>query len=51
MVFSCFNQDQPLDQVDFQHLAQRLRQTTAAEKLSCLWLDHLFADRRDLILV
>ena len=24
-VFSCFNQDQPLDQVDFAALAQRLR--------------------------
>lgn len=49
VVFSCFNQDQPLDQVDFTHLAQRLRQSTVAEKLSNQWLDYLLADRRDLL--
>jgi NAD(P)H-flavin reductase len=40
-VFSCFNQDQPLDRVDFQHLNARLRANTVQEKLSNLWLDHL----------
>lgn len=40
-VFSCFNQDQPLDAVDFDNLNQRLRQNTVQEKLSNLWLDHL----------
>ncbi len=40
-VFSCFNQDQPLDAVDFDNLNQRLRQNTVPEKLSNLWLDHL----------
>ena len=41
-VFSCYNQDQPLDQVDFENLAARLKMNTVAEKLSNLWLDHLF---------
>ncbi len=45
LVFSCFNQDQPLDWVDFEFLHQRLRQNSAAEKLTQLWLDHLFAQR------
>jgi NADPH-dependent glutamate synthase beta subunit-like oxidoreductase/NAD(P)H-flavin reductase len=46
MVFSCFNQDQSLDSVDFEHLAARLRQNSVAEKLTSLWIDHLF-ERRD----
>ena len=45
-IFSCFNQDQPLDQVDFEHLHQRLRQNTVAEKLSNLWLDRLLSQSR-----
>jgi NAD(P)H-flavin reductase len=45
LVFSCFNQDQKLDAVDFQFLSQRLRQNSAAEKLTSLWLDHLFEQR------
>jgi NADPH-dependent glutamate synthase beta subunit-like oxidoreductase/NAD(P)H-flavin reductase len=45
LVFSCFNQDQPLDAVDFSFLAGRLRQNSAAEKLTSLWLDHLFEQR------
>ena len=40
-VFSCFNQDQPLDMVDFENLNQRLRANSVQEKLSNLWLDHL----------
>jgi hypothetical protein len=38
-VFSCFNQDQPLDQVDFAALAQRLAQNSVQEKLTALWID------------
>ncbi|HEX2565489.1 MAG TPA: FAD-dependent oxidoreductase [Burkholderiales bacterium] len=38
-VFSCFNQDQPLDQVDFAALAQRLAQNGVQEKLTALWID------------
>ena len=40
-VFSCFNQDQEMDRVDFPNLNARLRQNTVQEKLSNLWLDHL----------
>ena len=45
LVFSCFNQDQKLDEVDFRFLGERLRQNSAAEKLTSLWLDHLFEQR------
>jgi hypothetical protein len=41
IVFSCFNQDQEMDRVDFVNLTARLRQNTVQEKLSNLWLDHL----------
>jgi NADPH-dependent glutamate synthase beta subunit-like oxidoreductase/NAD(P)H-flavin reductase len=44
-VFSCFNQDQLLRTVDFANLNTRLRQNSAAEKLTSLWIDHLFAAR------
>src|SRR4029079_13612785 len=40
-VFSCFNQDQDIDRVDFSHLNARLRQNTVQEKLSNAWLDRL----------
>ncbi len=43
IVFSCFNQDQKLDEMDWRHLAERLRQDTVQEKLANLWLDHLFS--------
>lgn len=45
-VYSCFDQDQPLDHVDFVHLKQRLRQNSAQEKLSSLWASRLFAMAR-----
>jgi hypothetical protein len=38
-VFSCFNQDQPLDEVDFAGLRQRLGQNSLQEKLTALWVD------------
>jgi len=41
IIFSCFNQDQDIDRVDFPNLAARLRQNTVQEKLSNLWLSHL----------
>jgi NADPH-dependent glutamate synthase beta subunit-like oxidoreductase/NAD(P)H-flavin reductase len=44
-VFSCFNQDQSLQEVDFTNLNARLRQNSAAEKLTSLWIDHLFSAR------
>jgi tRNA A37 threonylcarbamoyladenosine dehydratase len=39
VVFSCFNQDQLMDEVDWQNLNDRLCQNTVAEKLMNLWLD------------
>jgi NAD(P)H-flavin reductase len=39
VVFSCFNQDQPLDRVDFPALHERLRQNSLSEKLSAQWID------------
>jgi len=41
IIFSCFNQDQEMDRVDFPNLAARLRQNTVQEKLSNMWFDHL----------
>ena len=40
-VYSCYNQDQELDRVDFTNLRARLRQNSVQEKLSGLWLAHL----------
>ena len=37
-VFSCFEQDQPLDEVDFPMLDQRLRQNSLQERLTREWL-------------
>jgi len=39
-VFSCFNQDQPLDCVDFHALSERLRQNSLQEKLTAQWIVH-----------
>jgi NADPH-dependent glutamate synthase beta subunit-like oxidoreductase/NAD(P)H-flavin reductase len=39
-VFSCFNQDQPLDHVDWGALDARLRQNSVQEKLTAEWIDH-----------
>jgi NAD(P)H-flavin reductase/NADPH-dependent glutamate synthase beta subunit-like oxidoreductase len=43
IVFSCMNQDQKLDEVDWDNLAARLRQNTVAEKLTNLWLERLLS--------
>jgi NADPH-dependent glutamate synthase beta subunit-like oxidoreductase/NAD(P)H-flavin reductase len=40
-VYSCYNQDQELDRVDFENLNARLRQNSVQEKLSNRWLDLL----------
>ena len=45
-VYSCYNQDQDLDAVDFPHLNARLRQNTVQEKLSNLWLDYLLMKQK-----
>ncbi len=39
VVFSCFNQDQPLDYVRFDGLRGRLSQNSVQEKLTKLWID------------
>jgi len=39
-VFSCFNQDQPLDRVDWNNLRSRLGQNSVQEKLTKRWIDH-----------
>lgn len=44
IIFSCLNQDQPMDHVDFQNLATRLKQNTVQEKLSNLYLDSLLKE-------
>ncbi|MBV6496198.1 MAG: Dihydroorotate dehydrogenase B (NAD(+)), electron transfer subunit [Pyrinomonadaceae bacterium] len=41
-VFSCFNQDQALDFVDFKNLNERLKANSIQEKLTNLWLDKAF---------
>ena len=41
-VFSCFNQDQHLDFVDFKNLNDRLRANSIQEKLTNMWLDKIF---------
>ena len=39
VVFSCFNQDQPLDHVDWGNLRTRLSQNGVQEKLTKQWID------------
>ena len=40
VVFSCFNQDQNLDHVDWSNLRTRLSQNTVQEKLTKRWMAH-----------
>ncbi len=40
VVYSCVNQDQPLDCVDFWHLKKRLSQNSVHEKLTQRWIEH-----------
>jgi NADPH-dependent glutamate synthase beta subunit-like oxidoreductase/NAD(P)H-flavin reductase len=40
-VFSCFNQDQPMEHVDFQNLNERLKTNSVQEKLTNLYLTWL----------
>jgi NADPH-dependent glutamate synthase beta subunit-like oxidoreductase/NAD(P)H-flavin reductase len=44
-VFSCSNQDQPLDSVDFTHLDMRLRANSVLEKQTDLFFSHLIKRR------
>jgi hypothetical protein len=40
VVFSCANQDQELDHVDFASLRERLAQNSVHEKLTAAWVNH-----------
>ena len=40
VVFTCYNQDQPLDVVDFRNLRERLGQNGTHEKLTSQWIEH-----------
>ena len=44
-VFSCFNQDQLLDEVDFPALATRLSQNAVQEKLTAQWIGRCLHER------
>ncbi|MDI1433820.1 FAD-dependent oxidoreductase [Polyangium sorediatum] len=46
-VFTCYNQDQPIDRVDFKNLTARLRANSAQEKLTNMWLDRILAKKPD----
>jgi NADPH-dependent glutamate synthase beta subunit-like oxidoreductase/NAD(P)H-flavin reductase len=49
LVFSCYNQDQELDAVDFKHLHDRLRANSMQEKVANAWLDHLLEKNPQLL--
>jgi NADPH-dependent glutamate synthase beta subunit-like oxidoreductase/NAD(P)H-flavin reductase len=40
-VFTCANQDQLMDEVDFAHLSRRLRANSVMEKIANRWLDYI----------
>ena len=46
-VFSCFNQHQPLFELDFANLQARQGQNSVQEKISNAWLGHLMDGRRE----
>jgi NADPH-dependent glutamate synthase beta subunit-like oxidoreductase/NAD(P)H-flavin reductase len=50
-IFTCFNQDQELDAVDFRNLRERLRANSMQEKLSSAWLDEILKATPDVIRV
>lgn len=39
-VYSCFNQDQNMDTISWQHLNDRLKQNSLQEKLTAGWIEH-----------
>jgi len=45
-VFSCFNQDQDLDRVDFAVLSERLKQNSLQEKITAQWILHCMPELR-----
>jgi len=51
VIFTCFNQDQELDAVDFPNLRERLRANSMQEKLSNAWLDEMLKSAPDILRV
>ncbi len=51
IVFSCFNQDQELDAVDFGHLRERLRANSMQERLADAWLVRLLKKQPEILRV
>jgi NAD(P)H-flavin reductase/NADPH-dependent glutamate synthase beta subunit-like oxidoreductase len=47
IIFTCFNQDQNIDHVDFKNLSARLRANTAQEKIASAWLERLLVKAPD----
>jgi len=47
-VFSCFNQDQELDRVDFGALSERLKQNSLQEKMTAQWIRRCMPELRRL---
>lgn len=47
VVFSCFNQDQPLDVVDFASLSGRLKQNSVSEKMTAVWIEYCQGKEQD----
>jgi NAD(P)H-flavin reductase len=45
-VFSCFNQDQDLDSVDFGALSERLKQNSLQEKMTAQWIRRCMPELR-----
>jgi NAD(P)H-flavin reductase len=45
-IFSCVNQDQLMDEVDFSNLSSRLKANSVMEKISAQWLEHLFGKHK-----
>ena len=43
IIFSCFNQDQLIDHVDFKNLNTRLRSNSAQEKIANMWFERVIA--------
>ena len=46
-IYSCFNQDQELDNVDFPFLNERLKQNSLQEKLTAKWIEVCLAKQFD----
>ena len=50
-VFSCFNQDQKMDEVDWPNLNARLRANSVQEKIANLWFNHLLKKKPEILWV